>query len=136
MWVAALDTVFRAHATFLREFPGAPRIWQTIYAQPFAAIATRAPAVDRLEKPGFMFLRQWPGASVVDSTVLGPDGSHLVRPGPFFVLAPISWRGPDAVRVRMAFYWDRIDYGEEWFVSLHYADGKWIVDRVESGRMN
>lgn len=97
-----------------------------------------SPVIDRFGQMDLSSLRRTlPNTTIVDSTsVVTADGASLRPGGPLLVLAPVTWLGPDAARVRLAEYYDRINYGAELYIFLEYRDEQWRVVRMENGWQN
>jgi len=136
--VAALDSVLRAGEARGFLIRSGPRILRTVHRSPLRENGTLSPPVDRVTAFDLSLFRQrWPGYAIVDSSdVASGHGSLLTSGGPLVVFAPVTWLAEDLVRVRLALYYTRIDYGEEWFVRLRRTKGSWHVARVEPGSAN
>ena len=136
--VIAVDSLLREGAS--RGFPACegPRIWRSVHASPFRREGRLSPPIDELMTGDMSLIRRrWPGFAVVDSaTVVRAGGVELTPGGPVVILAPVTWLGEHSVRVRLAIYHARIDYGEEWFVLLRREAGQWRIVRVEAGWAN
>jgi hypothetical protein len=84
-----------------------------------------------------MVRRIWPGSTIVDlNTVTAGRGAKLIPGGPLFILAPVTWLGEHAARVRLAVYPDRLDSGVEYYMFLQYRVDHWQVVRLERGWQN
>ena len=99
---------------------------------------TLSPPVDLVRELDVTFFRRrWPRTAVVDSaSIVGPGGRTLLPGGPLVIFAPVEWMGPEMARARFAIYFDRVDYGEEWYVRVRLEEGEWRVVEVKAGWAN
>jgi hypothetical protein len=136
--LVALDSVFAARAKEGAATTAGLRIWKTVHRSPFRMEGTLSPPVDVIRQFDISFLRRrWPQTVLVDSAqAVQPSGATLHAGGPVVILAPVEWMGTDVARVRFALYLERIDYGEEWYVRVHWDRGQWRVAEVKGGWAN
>lgn len=132
---AAIDSVLaeRVQSGFARD--SAPRIWHRVHLSPFRHLQTSA--VDNVFIMDLSVMRRnWPGVRIADSSDASGPQRELSPGGPVIVLAPVDWLGERMARVRFAIFFDRLTYGEEWFVMVAYRDGRWRAIEIKAGWAN
>jgi hypothetical protein len=130
----ALDSVIREEMVGRDPASEPPRILGPLLPNPFR-VGVRTIVDPNASRHRWVFIRRLhPRVEVLDSvnTAFHRDGV-LRDGGPFFVVAPISWRGDSSAVAQIAVLPAPRQHRHERYVRLRYLDGEWRVVRIETG---
>src|SRR5690606_33280924 len=111
-----------------------PRVLSPLVPNPFR-VQLSTPIDPNATRHRWSFIRRLhTDVAVLDSldAAFHPSG-ELRAGGPFFVIAPISWRGDSAAVVQIAVLPAPRQHRHERYVRLRYREGAWRIVRIETG---